>query len=363
MKRSISYLFLAAASLCGLASAQTTAYTTPVGYNSITIDANADTRVGLPFRQPTVAAAASTDITGNVITVAGASFGTYAATHYVKFTSGAAEGKFYAITANTSSTITIDLNGDTQNLPTTGNTFSVNKFWTLKELFDPAAAGATAATTANAIVASATTSLGNRRTQVMVPYNGGTGTNLSSQWIFYVTSIGSPLTPHWLRTTSTTQIFDDWQLWPDQSFIIRHPASVTGSTTYVCTGEVDMGKSVITLESRVGALSDNHVSLTRPVDTTLNQLNLAGTPAFVSSATTSLGNRRDTLLVYYGGTPGQNKSSTTIYYYDASGSKWRKTSSTTYDAGSDIIPAGAGFMVRKYNSDGSTSFWTNTPNY
>ena len=371
MKSFIPYSLIAAALACGFASAQTptTAYTTPVGYTSVTIDKNADTRVGLPFRQPTVAAAALTETpTANVLTVAGAAFGTYGGTHYVKFTSGLSNGKIYAITTNDATTITIDLNGDTLAAVST-DTFSVSKFWTLKELFDPALSTSDPLTTGNAIVASTGTTVPARRTTLMTPQNGGVGSNLVSQWTYYIAPIAptlpvpGPLAPHWVRTTSNSTNYDDQQLWPDLSFIIRHPASVTSSTVYVNTGEVDMGTSIITLETKVGATSDNAVALTRPVDVTLSQLNLGGTSAFVSSAGTTVPVRRDLLMVYFGGTPSQNKVSTATYYYDGNASMWRKTTSSTYNANSDVIPAGVGFMIRKYAGTGATSFWTNTPSY
>ena len=359
MKRSISYLFLAAASLCGLASAQTTAYTTPVGYVSVTCTNNADTRVGLPLMPPAVAAAAlTTNPVGGLLTVSTAAFGTYANTHYVKFTgTGAASGKIYAITANTATTITIDLNGDTLTA-VSGDTFSVTAFWTLKTLFDPALSTNNPLTTQNGIVGSLTSLTGARRTQIYLP-SSSSGTNLASRVPFFI-----DLSSGTWKDTANLSIADagGQQIWPDSSFIIRNPASVTSPTTYVCSGEVDMGKVVIPLATRSGGLQDNHRALNRPVDVTLNQLNLAGTSAFVSSNGQLTGARRDLLLVWTG-TRTINQAPTATYFFNSQTGTWNIPGSIN-DAGGAVIPAGSGILIKKYaDSNGTTAFWTNTPSY
>jgi len=360
MKQFIPYSLIAAVLACGLASAQTTAYTTPVGYVSITCTrgpAGSDTRVGLPLRQPTVAAAALTATpSSNILTVSTAAFGAYANTHYVKFTSGPADGKIYAITANDATTITINLNGDILTAVNT-NTFSVSKYWTLGELFDPALITGDPLTTGNAIVGSASALA--RKTEVLLPNHVTAGINLAPSSTFYVTpAVGGT----WRNANGDGLNYNAQILLPDSYFIIRNRSTVTSPTTYVCTGEVDMGNVVIPLNTRAGGTNqkqDVAVALTRPVDVTLDGLGLGGTAAFMSSASALA--VRDVLYVFSNTTIGQNKASSASYFY--SGGMWVK-SGQTGNWGSDIIPAGSGIVIRKYGTTlGATDFWKNTSTY
>jgi uncharacterized protein (TIGR02597 family) len=383
------YALIAAAFI--LPAAAQTAYTSPVGYVSQTCLKSSDTFIGVPMRQPAVAAAALTSnpVIGPsaspvvqadqaLLVITGAAFGSYGGTHYVKFTSGGDNGKFFAIVANDTTTITIDLNGDTLT-SVNGNTFSVNKFWTLETLFDPAVTTNSALTTGNAIVNSATISNANRRTQILFADTTTANINLATSAIYYVLAaqVGPPATAaQWRRVGDATLANQGGvQLWPDIPLKVRHPVSVTSDTTYTCPGEVDSGNTVIPLYTRIGtstAQRDNPRMLTRPVDVTLNGLNLGGGAAFVTSNTISNANRRDTLLVFNNSTAAFNKSASAIYYWlaaqvgpPATPAQWRKVGDATLsDVGTDVIPAGSGFVIRKYGTvDGATSFWNNTPTY
>ena len=115
MKPIIPFALLGALLAVGAVKA---AETTPVGYTVTTCPNNSDTIVGLPLRVSAAAAGALTanpsSTTGTpTLTSSSAAFGAVAGTHYVKFKSGASDGKWYAITANTATTLTVDLNGDT----------------------------------------------------------------------------------------------------------------------------------------------------------------------------------------------------------------------------------------------------------
>jgi uncharacterized protein (TIGR02597 family) len=388
MKTTFYSLALAAVA-CGLAAAQTTAFTTPVGYVSQTCRLNSDTIVGVPLRQPTVAAAALTSnptigATNAVLTVTGATFGAYGSTHYVKFTSGPDSGSVFAITANDATTITIDRNGQSL-AAVSGNTFAVTKFWTLNELFPPAlctnsAAGLVGppavAPTGTAIVSSLTPLAGARRTQLLLSDITTANVNLSASAIYYVLApqVGPPATVAQWRQSGGSVDVGGLQLWPDTYFTIRNPSTINGNTTYTVTGEVDMSiDNKIPLYTRVGgstAKRDNPRAITRPIDVTLNGLNLGGTPAFVTSATALAGARRDELLVFDNSVTSQNKSASAIYYYiaaqvgpPATPAQWRQAGGST-DAGGVVIPAGSGFIIRKFGTvDGSTTFWNNTKTY
>lgn len=382
MKTTLYSLALAAVT-CGLAGAQaTTAYTTPVGYVSQTCKAASDTIVGVPLKAPTVAAAAlsaNPSISGSsaVLTVSTASFGSYANTSYVKFTSGPASGRVYAITANDATTITIALAGDTLSA-VSGNTFSVTPFTTLNSLFPPSATTNSPLTTGNAFVNSATTAAGQRRTQLLLANTTSANINLAPSATYFILAaqVGPPATPAQWRRVGDATLSDvgGLQLWPDAMFTIRNPAAVTSDTVYTSVGEVETANQVVPLFTRDGTnvLRDNPRAITRPVDVTLNALNLGGTSAFVTSATTAAGARRDTLLVFNNTATGLNKAPSATYFYLAAQAgppaipaQWRRVGDATLsDVGSNIIPAGSAFIIRKYGTAGGvTSSWNNTPSY
>jgi uncharacterized protein (TIGR02597 family) len=361
MKTYLSYSFILAAAACGLATGQT-AYTTPVGYVSQTCLPASDTIVGLPLRIAAGAAgalASSPDLVTTpgsaVLTLLGTpglTANAFQGTHFVKFTSGGSEGKFYTVSSNTVSTITIALNGDTL-AALTGNTLIVSKFWTLGELFVPAASTTDPATTGNAVVV--TSQILAKKTEILLPNVSAVGVNPSSIGIYFV------LNGAWRKNgASLTTSFDNTQLWPDKYFTIRQPA-LASATTYTVSGEVELGKMGINLVTQNSVKQDNVVSIPRPVDVTLNQLALGGTAAFMT--TTSTLAKNDELLVFDNALAKKNRSASAIYFYYSGA--WRKTGAPiTTDFGTDTIKAGAGFIVRKAKvAGGPTVFWNNLAPY
>ncbi|MES2996528.1 MAG: TIGR02597 family protein [Verrucomicrobiota bacterium] len=352
------FAFLAAV---GLAHAQT-AVTTPVGFVSITCLPNSDTIVGLPLRISADAVGALTAnpvVAGDEATleVANASFGAFAGTHYAKFkTSATAAGKWFSITANTTTTLTVDLNGDTLSAAS-GDAIEVLKFWTLSELFDPAASTTSASTTGNAIVASTSTSLLGRRSEILIPNLSGVGINLASAGTYFIHN------STWKQHGQGDANKGSLQLWPDSYIIIRHSSVITQSTTYVAAGEVEIGEFDFSLLTRTSVSQDNFVGLPRPTDTSLNNLNLGGTSAFVSSTSTSLLGRKDELLVFDNALVGRNKSAAATYFYFDG--KWKRHGDgAAENRGADLIRAGSGFIIRKRKTtDGATSNWDNIASY
>ncbi|MGJ8634086.1 MAG: TIGR02597 family protein, partial [Luteolibacter sp.] len=122
MKHSILPTTLVASFLASpLTISAETVYSDPVGYVSITCPANADTIVGVPLRQTASFSGATSEdpeVDGTDVSIVTLTFDTtfstdYASAYYVLFTSGLSEGKFYEITESDTTTLTIDLNGDT----------------------------------------------------------------------------------------------------------------------------------------------------------------------------------------------------------------------------------------------------------
>lgn len=353
------YSFIAAAVACGFAGAQTTAYTTPVGYVSQVCPANSDTRVGVPMRLSSAFTGTlgsnpdTTTIAGSaVLTLAGSPGLTpnaYTNTHYVNF----GNGEWFPITANTATTVTVNLNGDVINAISAAP-LQIQKFWTLGELFNPANSTADPLTTGNAIVTSASTSVVARRTSILIPNLTATGINIPSAASYYITG------GVWRKNGDNVVLnYNSFQLFPDNSFIIRHPSSVTAATTYTAAGEVGTQSFEVKLATRATVAQDNFVALPRPINLTLNQLGLKDSGAFLASASTSVVARRDTLLVFDNANISQNKPSAATYY--VTGGVWRKNGdNVVLDYGDipNLIGGGNGFIIRKYQTGtGVTQIW------
>lgn len=360
----LRYSLIVAALACGFAQAQTTAYTTPVGYVTQTCLANSDTVVGVPLRASAAAAgalASAADTTtvpeSAVVTLSGTPgfvVDGFAGTYYAKFKSGAAAGYWFPVTANTANSLTLDLNGAALPVTVVGDSVEVVKFWTLNELFVPADSTTDPATTNNAIVASTSVLPGGRRTEVLLPNLTGLGINLAPSSNYYI--FGGV----WRKVGDAIDHGTD-QLWPDTYFIIRNPAAVVTNTSYTIAGEVDTTPFTVFLSTQGAAKQDNFVALPRPVDVTLSQLGLAGTSAFMESTNALPTGRRDEVLVYDNAVAARNKAPSSNYYY--LGGVWRKQGDAV-DHGTDLLPVGATVVIRKYQSGtGASSVWTNTPNY
>lgn len=338
--------------------------TPPLGFTTVTCLPNSDTIVGLPMRQNadfvgviSGAPEILTEPTGEArITVSGSPAFTvdqYAGSYYIKFKdsdpAAAGDGQWFAITGNAADTITVDLNGGTIDA-VSGAAFEVLKFWTLDELFPPGNCTTDPATTGNAIVASTSQLTSGRRTVLLIPDLTGSGINLSASAGYFVHD-GT-----WKKVGSGSTNFGSTQLWPDNFFTIRHPSSVGSSTTYTITGEVEMGTINIPLNTEATTSQDNFIAMPRPVDVTLNSLNLGNTSAFMTSTSQLTSGRRDILLVYDNTSALQNKSASAAYYFHAG--VWKKVGAGSADFGSDVIPASAGFVIRKYQSGtGATAIW------
>ncbi|MBX3741326.1 MAG: TIGR02597 family protein [Akkermansiaceae bacterium] len=363
MKSILSYSLLAAAMAAGVAIGQTptTATTTPVGYTSISCLPGSDTIVGLPLRLSASAAGAltsapSTSGSQAVLTVSGASFGSFAGTHYVKFKESAtAKGKWFPVASNTADTLTIDLNGVTLSAAI-GDKIEVLKFWTLAELIDPSTATDNPATTPNAIVASSNIGPTGRKTEVLVPNFLATGINIAPSTVYFIHG------GIWKKQGGVNNSFNNDQLWPDSYIIIRNPASIGSSTKFVVSGEVETGNFEVAVNTLAAGKQDNFVALPRPIDTKLKDLGLGGTAAFVSSDGIGPTQRKDELLVFNNAAAALNKSASAIYFYHAG--IWKKQGGVNADFGDDVIPAGGGFILRKFQSGtGATATWNNAPSY
>jgi uncharacterized protein (TIGR02597 family) len=234
----------------------------------------------------------------------------------------------------------------------------IAEYWTLDTLFPPAQATTDPATTGHAIVASTSGLASGRRTELLLPSLTGVGTNLAASATFFIFNNA------WRRQgQAINSQFGGQVLYPDTLFTIRHPLAVTSPTTFRCVGDVELRNFTIPLRSRTDGRQDNFVALIRPVNVALDDLNLAGSNAFISSTSAIASGRRDELLVFNNAAALRNKAASATYFHF--NGAWRKQGqAATLDFGRDEIPAGAGFLIRKFQTTtGETVFWTNQPGF
>lgn len=354
-------------------------FTEPKGFNTVTCLNNSDTIVGVPFRAPgsqyaPLASApviagglATLTLTATTLTDGALGLSNGYPTHYVKFNDGTAkEGSFYTITANTSNSVTIDLNGDSLTGTTTGNSLIIAKYWTLDTLFPPA--DATTSWTespagsgnwvqdGHAVVKSNGSLAFQRRTEILTPDISSTGINLAPSSKYYIDA------GIWKKAGAGSTNYGAVALYPENYFIFRHPASVSRSTVFRSVGDVETASFSIPLSTLTTGSQDTFVALPRPVPVSLMQLNLWQSNAFLKSDGTLAFQRRDELLVFDNTSPALNKAASAKYYHN--GTNWLKAGDGSVIHDTDIVPAGSGFLIRKYKTaTGSTSFWKNIPAY
>ena len=337
------------------AVAQTVA-TDPVGFTSKTCLANSDTRVALSFTRPPEFTGAVESASGNIITVGGSPWAAdqfvYASSNQPKTyfvligphaSSNPNEGRSYLVTDNGTNSLTVDLEGDSIAGVQPGTQIQVIPYFTLGTAFPASDAN-------TSFIPSPTTT--DRRTQILIPNYGGQGINLSTSSTYYF------FNGAWRRFgNSPTENRNDDVLPHSGYFIVRN---TNAETMLKVAGSVLMKDETTPLFTRTAGRQDNFVSVTRPVDVALNDLGLITSGAFAASS--SAASRTDELLVFNNAAPGINKSASATYYYLNNG--WRKFGQNpATDFGTDVIPAGNGFVIRKATGTGATAFWQNSPTY
>lgn len=131
------YSLIAVAAACGLASAQTTAYTTPVGYNTQALGANQFVLVGLTLQKSPVASGKFETISGTSLTDTDVTYAPVAGRTYVlEITSGTLTGTIQEVLAASISGSTITTPDNLQTLGlTTSDTYNLRLAPTLEEIF------------------------------------------------------------------------------------------------------------------------------------------------------------------------------------------------------------------------------------
>jgi uncharacterized protein (TIGR02597 family) len=301
----------------------------PVGFLTLRLPGKSDTVVSAPVARPaefigtgkiaTLVASKSARITFSDSPFASSAF---KSGYYAFLASGAREGAYYTIIGNDSSSLTIDLNGDS--LSTASATVKVIPYWTLATLLRGGAG------------------LGHR-SRVLVPDVNGNGFTLAGATA-YRYSAG-----HWRRLDG--RIADSTTLPPDNYFVVRNK---NATIALPISGAAVTSKIETPLATARGKRQDNYVALARPIGVSLSASGLIASKAFNP--------RTDKLLVFDNSVARYNKKPASIYTYR--GGTWRKGSSTA-DAGDDVVfEPGSGVIIEKRPSkNGAKALWKNSPTY
>ena len=360
MSRRLCFFVTLFLSVANFASAQVTVTTNPVGFTTTTLLGSSDTFVSVPFIRPPefiggIASASGSTITlvGNPLSQSQFLYGGAQHNHYYALIgpisgTGTKEGHTYLIIGNGTGTLTVDAsNDDSSNLSTIpANTqVQVIPYWTPATIFP--------ASDAN-VSFTPTTSPPTYKTLLQVPdYSAPTYNSPYATQYYFDGSSSS-----WHRINSRGGdggVGDDDPLLPDGYFVV-HNGNKAPTRLLTNLGAVLLRKMSTPLATATNRTQDNPIGMVRPVDVALNATGLGpANGSFVAG---------DQLLVF-NNAQAAFKKSPAAYFYDASvdnSGGWRLLGDTTAttDRGADIIPKGAGAVVRKaQTSDGHSAFWTN----
>lgn len=355
MKKYLPYSLILAAAATGLAHGAATAYTTPVGYLSVTIPANSDTTVSPSLSSSPLLKAAATAIATNTVTFAstGITSGSFVnaapdlnSKSYLLVSSGPLAGLRFPITANTATTVTVNAGATSLQAQgfLTGATFSVVPYWTLNTLF-PAGLGVGVSTdpfspSAFVLFSDQESVAVNRAPSKLYFYFGG-DVDLPAGWYDNDNIDGG------LQNTVAID--------PSVQLTIRNSAfsSVTVS------GEVPSTPLSTVFLTSASASNDEYLASPFPVDTTLAQSGLQS--AIVAS--TDAFSPTDFVFVYPDTGAGVNKAPAKLYFYFAGDvdlpAGWYDNDNI--DGGvvtGAVIKAGRSFGVRKSAGPAAVTRWT-----
>jgi uncharacterized protein (TIGR02597 family) len=302
----------------------------------------------MPFVRPSAASLLVQSVSGNVVSVTPSpswtanqfvyASGTQSNSYYARFTSGAAEGRIYPITANGTGSVTLNLGSDDLSAVLADDSISIEPYWTLGTVF-PNGTGVNVSPTA-----------GNRNTEVLTPDLTSSGMNLSATKVYYFNA------GIWKQVGQGAANHNDDVLPANTYVVVRH--NVATNTAVTAAGVVVSANIAIAVRAQSGVIQDNSVALVRPIAVSLNESGLISSGAFQASPVP--GTRTDELLTFDNSVASRNKSASAVYYYW--NSAWRQVGLGGADVGANLLAPGSGFVIRK-STNSTSAVWTNAPNW
>jgi len=325
-----TYAILAAALACGLASAQTTAYTTPVGYVSLgdttagqpAIKAQTDVFISIPLDQATEVQGVISLISGSVITIANVTLGDLLTVpHTIKIVSGNGSGIIGLVTASSATTVTVALQpGDSLNDVALGDSIAISKAWTVLGLMGTSMPVNT----------------------ILYTYPASGAQNFSSVGLYQWDGA------NWIDQVNTGSPADTDVLYQNETYVVRNPTN-TPIPSFVVSGAVSTTNSRVVIETSGAAGSDNAISFAGPVGEQI--------------ATSGLAARAQNNDIVYGfdnNAAGMNKSANSVHQFD--GTDWIDQVNTGSPDPTFPLGSGVGFVFRRVAAS-SAAIWTSQPSY
>lgn len=337
-------------------------YSDVVGYVKIDLPAGADTIIAPQVLRPAELSVPVTGVTSSAgqatLTIGGTSMinnqfqfnnGSQPNTYFALVTGGNLAGTYFSVVSNTTSAITVSLDGLTAVSADITN-IEIRPCWSLNTLFPASDAGVS-------FTPSASQTAGTRRTTILFPDNTGSGVNRSaSATYFFNDSVG---VKDWVSTAATSVKAGNTPIFPGSYVIHRNTGGTPTPLSLTHSGGVFARSLSLYLGTATNGANDTYVALPRPTDYTLSQLGLS-TNAFTPSVSITAGGRRDQLLVVSPSGTGINRSASATYFLV--GTNWYSTANTATPTNNAVIPSGSALIIRKVLSDGNDRVWANSLN-
>jgi uncharacterized protein (TIGR02597 family) len=316
-----------------------------LGINAVNVPAQSDVLVSVPHSSVSLEGTLTvSSVSGSDVQVTGATFDDdeYNDLYYVRFTSGAASGKWATITDTASGTLTLAEDAAAMGVAA-NDTLEVFKHATLASVFPDNLEG---------ITFKASQSAFNRSTEIKLygdSVKDSEQNNKAPNLTYYFYNDAWRKAPGLVGDN-----YDNVILEPEAFFVIRNKSN--DAIKFVTFGCISSISPSIELSTTLNN-NDVLVSTGLAVPVTLEELNLGGTPAFRDTQLTF--NRPDELRLFNNATAGQNKAPGHKIYYYKDG-HWRLTpGDANYIADDDVIPAGSAIVIRrKPDSTPETVTWT-----
>jgi len=341
-------------------SAQTVS-TPVVGFVTTTLAAGTDTIIAPQVLRPSELSAAvsgvSSSATQATLSLSGVSLtanqfqfnaSTQPKTYFALVTGGSLSGTYFLVASNTTSEITVDLDGLTASSADI-TSIEVRPCWTLGTLFPASDANVSFTPSASAGGAA-------RRTLVLFPNITATGVNRAPTSTFFFNNAAG--VQDWVSTTSAAAKAGTTPILPGVYVIHRNTGGTPVNLSMTHAGSVLTHPVTTYVATSSTGLNDTYLTLPRATDYMLSQLGLNDS-SFTQSINKGGAGRRDQLLVI-SATGGLNRAPTTTYFKFAN--DWFSTANTAVATNNAVIPAGSVIVIRKVVSDGNDKVWVNTNN-
>lgn len=345
MKLPKTLLSLAAGSVL-LASSAFAEATDPVGYTTEDIPTGADLKVAVPLTQAPSFVGAVETVASGTVNVAGTMPDVTTAAHFVWVTSGALEGKWYQVTGQTASSVTVAEDLAADGLVAT-DSFRVLPFWTLDTLFP---AGGDIPQSSDVF---------NPVAQILLNDINALGINPSAG-ASYLYHDGAQGPAGWYDADDLgAGLQGDVIVSPASYITIRNQSGGAAAVTFV--GSVPVAPVANNVLSRSAGSQDSQVPNPFPAGVTLSSSGLVDGTAGAIRPSSDVFNPLDQLLVFPSTPTGLNPATAVSYlFHDGTQGPAGWYDADNLGAGlqdGEKIPAAAALLVRRQTGADQVISW------